>query len=49
MSSYRRVEREDVDISHDGETIDVLIDHDGYGNVYIEIPVEYIKELIEAG
>jgi hypothetical protein len=45
MSEWRKIkDPDDVALSHDGTTIDVLIDHhDGFGNVYIEIPVEFVE------
>lgn len=52
MSEWRRItDKDDISLSappDDVATIDVLIDHhDGFGNVYIEIPVVFIEELLK--
>lgn len=48
MSEWHRIkDPEDVALSADGATIDVLFDYKGFqeqfGNVYIEIPVEFVE------
>ena len=44
MSEWRKIKvPDDVALSEDGTTLDVLIDHhEGFGNVYIEIPIEFV-------
>ena len=37
---------EDVELSEDGKTIDVMYNTNEWGNQYIEIPIEFIKALI---
>jgi len=37
---------EDIEISEDGETLDVLFTFDDSGNHYVEIPIEFIKSLL---
>ena len=47
MSAWRRItDKDDVQLSDDGTTIDVLVDTNEFGNEYIEIPVERIKALL---
>ena len=38
--------QEDVELSEDGETIDVLFNHDYNGNNYVSIPIEFIKNVL---
>ena len=38
---------EDVELSEDGKHIEVLYNYNAFGNQYIEIPVEYIKNVME--
>ena len=49
MSIWKEIKQED-DISFDkrDDTIDVLYDTDNTGNYYISIPVEFIRNLIQA-
>ena len=43
MSTWIKItNEEDVELSEDGETVDVLYSHDHNGNNYIEIPIEFI-------
>jgi hypothetical protein len=44
---YRIKDPEDVSVNEDTETIDVLFDYNGFGNVYIEIPVDFIVKAME--
>jgi hypothetical protein len=43
---YTVKDSDDVSLSKDGKTIDVLFDSNDWGNVYIEIPVEFIAKLL---
>ena len=44
MSTWIEIKKqEDVEISEDGKTIQVLYRYDHNGNNYIEIPVEFVK------
>lgn len=47
MSTWIKIKKqEDVELSEDGKTIDVLYSFDHNGNNYIEIPVEFIKFIL---
>jgi len=39
-------DEDDVDYDSFEDTIDVLISSDSFGNNYVSIPVEFIKELL---
>lgn len=39
--------KDDVELSDDGTEIEVLFKTDNSGNYYVDIPVEFIVELIE--
>ena len=43
MSTWIEVKEEDVELSDDGKTIEVLYSSDKFGNNYIEIPVEFLR------
>ena len=44
MSIWHEIKKqEDVELSEDGKTLEILYKHDHNGNKYIEIPVEFIK------
>lgn len=46
MSYWIKIEdKEGVELSEDGTSLDVLIGSDSFGNNYIEIPLEFIKRL----
>lgn len=48
MSEWIIVEKqEDVELSDDGKTIEVLFQTNRWGNRYIEIPVEFVKSILE--
>ena len=48
MSVWIKIKsQEDVELSEDGETIDVHYGHDHNGNNYIEIPIEFLKSLLK--
>lgn len=42
---------EDVQISDDGKELEVLYDSDNLGNLYVDIPIEFVKQRLaeEAG
>ncbi len=40
--------KEDVGISEDGKSLEILFKSDHNGNSYIEVPTEFIKEILEA-
>ena len=47
MSLWYTIEDpEDVEISENGKTLDVLFHSDDSGNHYVEIPIEFIKSLL---
>lgn len=44
MSLWKKIkDQDDVELSKDGKTLDVLYDGDQQGNYYIEIPIEFVK------
>ena len=43
---YKIKDQEDVEISEDGKTIDVLFGGDHNGNNYVEIPIEFITNVL---
>lgn len=48
MSLWKQIKnQEDVELSEDGKTIEVLYEFDHNGNNYIEIPVEFIKNVLK--
>lgn len=48
MSKWQEItDSEDVSLSADGKTIDVYIGSDDEGSIYIEIPIEFIKEKLK--
>lgn len=48
MSEWFTVEKDDVSLSLDGKTINVLFASNDWGNQYVEIPVEFIKNTLKA-
>ena len=44
---YEIADQEDVELSEDGRTIDVLVSSDDFGNNYVMIPIEFIKHCIK--
>lgn len=48
MSVWYTIEDpEDVEISKDGKTMDVLFSTDDCGNNYVEIPIELVKSCLD--
>ena len=47
VSTWRKINDPGVDISEDGQTIEVLFESDKMGNNYFEINVDHIKRLIK--
>lgn len=48
MSTWQEIRNKScVEISSDGETIEVLYNHDHNGNNYIEIPIEFVISLVK--
>lgn len=49
MSEWYKIEdKDDVSLSDDGEAVHVLFASNDWGNQYIEIPVEFIKAVLNA-
>lgn len=49
MSEWKRVRhRDEVSLSEDGKSLEVLIGTSAWGNEYIEIPVEFVREVLDA-
>ena len=47
MSEWWQVkDPDDVDVSDDGETLDVLFNTNYAGNCYVEIPIEFVKKAL---
>lgn len=46
MSKWHRIENIDDITITDDDYLDILIDHDRFGNVYVEIPIELIKRVL---
>jgi len=44
---YEIKDQEDVELSDDGTSIEVLYKSDLSGNHYVDIPIEFIKPLLE--
>ena len=40
-------DKDDVELSNDGKSVEVLYQTDDTGNYYIDIPIEFIKSLIK--
>lgn len=48
MSLWKKIKcQDDVELSEDGKTLEVLYDSDNQGNYYIEIPIEFVKLAFE--
>ena len=39
--------QENVELSADGKEIEILYDTDYNGNCYVDVPVEYIRKVLE--
>ncbi len=48
MSEWYEIEKDSVSLSLDGTKINVLFALNDWGNQYIEIPVEFIIEKLDA-
>lgn len=48
MSEWYDITKEDIAISDDGKTLEVHIGHNYDGNIYVEIPIDCIKEVLAA-
>jgi hypothetical protein len=44
---YRIKDPDDVSLNEDTETLDVLFDYNNFGNVYIEIPLDFVTKTIK--
>lgn len=48
MSEWYAIEnQEDVEISKDGKQLEVLFNSNNFGNCYVEIPIEYITNVLK--
>jgi len=43
---YQITDQEDIEISEDGKTLHVLFHTDHSGNIYVEIPIEFIERYV---
>jgi hypothetical protein len=43
---YEITNQEDVEVSEDGKTIEVLFSTDNFGNNYVEIPIKFIEHCL---
>jgi len=49
MSIWHEIKNpEDLEISEDGKTIEVLFNSDRFGNFYVDIPIIFIKTLLKS-
>ena len=46
---YDITDSDDIDFSGDGKEMHVLYDYDEWGNKYVSIPVEMVREKLKAG
>lgn len=46
MSKWIEIDPQNINLSHDKKVIEVLTGSDADGNIYIELPVYYLRELI---
>lgn len=47
MSIWHEIkEQEDVELSEDGKTVEVCFGHDHNGNLYVDIPIEFVKSVL---
>ena len=44
---YKIIDQLDVELSDDGKTIEINYSADYTGNIYIEVPVEFIKNVLK--
>jgi len=48
MSTWRKVkDRDDVEVSEDGKTLDILYMFDHNGNNYVEVPIEFVRDALK--
>ena len=48
MSFWYEIKDNNIELSDDGKTIEVLYKSDDFGNYYLELSVEHIKKLLES-
>ena len=47
MSTWYEIkDQEDVKVSEDGKTIEVMFSNDRFGNNYVDIPIEFIENCL---
>lgn len=44
---YEIKEQDDVELSDDKKTLEVCYEHDHNGNLYIDIPIEFVKHALD--
>ena len=47
MSEWYEAKDKDIEISEDGETLDVYVKHNDFGAVYVEIPIKLILKILQ--
>jgi hypothetical protein len=48
MSEWFDIEsKDDIEISEDGETLEILFNTNKFGNQYVEVPIEFITEILK--
>lgn len=47
MSEWYKPKREDMEISEDRTTLEVYVKTNNFGNVYVDIPIKYILEVLK--
>lgn len=45
---YTITDQADVELSEDGKELEIYFDRDNMGNKYVDIPVEFVKKLLDA-
>lgn len=44
---YEVKNKEDVSISEDGKTVEILFKSDNQGNYYVDVPIDFLEQEIE--
>lgn len=47
MSSWIEIKKEDIELSDDGQEIEIMLEGDEFGNNYITLKVEDVKEILK--
>lgn len=48
MSEWFKIkEQDDVEISEDGKTLEIWFNSNNFGNQYVEVPIEFVKNILD--